>query len=161
MVLLDVTTGLRRSELFALKWADVNFLNLIIDIQRSIYRGHIGSRKTETSRRPVPLDISVAAGLWLLKETSKYNGTDDWIFASFRNGGKVPVWPNTVLQKIIRPAADIHKTIGWHTLRHTYSSLLIAQGENVKVVQELMRHATSRCTLEIYSQAQTGAKRSA
>ena len=164
MVLLDLTTGLRRGELFALKWVDVNFSNLIIDIQRSVYRGHIGSCKTETSRRPVPLDISVAADLWLMKETSKYAGTDDWIFASYRNGGKNPVWPNTLLQKIIRPAAlraGIHKTIGWHTFRHTYSTLLIAQGENVKVVQELMRRATSRCTLEIYSQAQTGAKRSA
>lgn len=123
MVLLDLTTGLRRGELFALKWVDVNFSNLIIDIQRSVYRGHIGSCKTETSRRPVPLDISVAADLWLMKETSKYAGTDDWIFASYRNGGKNPVWPNTLLQKIIRPAAlraGIHKTIGWHTFRHTY-----------------------------------------
>ena len=46
-------------------------------------------------------------------------------------------------------------------LRHTYSTLLIANGENVKVVQELMRHASSRFTLEIYSQAQLIAKRQA
>jgi site-specific recombinase XerD len=57
--------------------------------------------------------------------------------------------------------AGIHKKIGWHTFRHTYSTLLIANGENVKVVQELMRHASSRFTLEIYSQAQIIAKRQA
>jgi site-specific recombinase XerD len=68
------------------------------------------------------------------------------------------------MQKVIRPAAlraGIRKKIGWHTFRHTYSTLLIANGENVKVVQELMRHASSRFTLEIYSQAQLVAKRQA
>jgi site-specific recombinase XerD len=68
------------------------------------------------------------------------------------------------LQKVIQPAAlraGIRKRIGWHTFRHTFSTLLIANGENVKVVQELMRHASSRCTLEVYSQAHTQAKRRA
>jgi integrase len=45
--------------------------------------------------------------------------------------------------------------------RHTYATLLVANGENVKVVQELMRHASTRFTLEIYSQAQLIAKRAA
>ena len=68
------------------------------------------------------------------------------------------------MQKIIRPAAlraGIRKTIGWHTFRHTYSTLLIANGENVKVVQELMRHASTRFTIEIYTQARIEAKRQA
>jgi site-specific recombinase XerD len=75
-----------------------------------------------------------------------------------------PFWPNAVLQKIIRPAAlraGINKRVGWHTFRHTFSTMLIANGENVKVVQELMRHANSRCTLEVYSQARIMAKRQA
>ena len=69
-----------------------------------------------------------------------------------------------VLAKVIRPAAKragIKKSIGWHTFRHTYSTMLIANGENVKVVQELMRHANSRCTLDVYSQARVTAKREA
>jgi integrase len=52
MVMLDVTTGLRRSELFALKWLDVDFSNLTMDVQRSIYLGKIGTCKTEASRKP-------------------------------------------------------------------------------------------------------------
>lgn len=63
MVLLDITTGLRRSELFALKWSDVDFSNLTIDIKRSIYQGRVGNCKTAASRRPVPLSLSVAADL--------------------------------------------------------------------------------------------------
>jgi integrase len=69
-----------------------------------------------------------------------------------------------LLEKVIRPAvarAGISKRIGWHTFRHTYATLLVANGENVKVVQELMRHASTRFTLEIYSQAQLIAKRAA
>jgi site-specific recombinase XerD len=67
------------------------------------------------------------------------------------------------LQKVIRPAAlraGIRKVVGWHTFRHSYATLLIA-GENVKVVQDLMRHANSRSTLEIYSQARIEHKRKA
>jgi integrase len=99
-----------------------------------------------------------------VKETSRYRQPDDWIFASPRTQGKYPFWPDAVLQKVIHPAAlraRINKRIGWHTFRHTFSTLLIGNGENVKVVQELMRHASSRCTLEVYSQAQIIAKRQA
>ena len=69
-----------------------------------------------------------------------------------------------MLSKIIRRAAvraGIKKKIGWHTFRHTYSSTLIANGENVKVVQELLRHASSRITQDVYQQANQDAKRSA
>ena len=78
--------------------------------------------------------------------------------------GEQAYWPNSLLRKIIRPAAvraGIKKRIGWHTLRHTYSTMLIANGENVKVVQELMCHANSRCTLDVYAQARIPAKREA
>ena len=70
--------------------------------------------------------------------------------------------PDGVLSKIIRHAAvraGRKKRIDWHTFRHTYFSTLIANGENVKVVQELMRNASSRFTLEVYTQAKARAKR--
>ena len=60
-----------------------------------------------------------------------------------------------------RCARESTRRSSWHTFRHTFSTLLIANGENVKVVQELMRHASSRCTLEVYSQAKIMAKRQA
>ena len=164
MILLDATTGLRRSELFALKWSDMDFSNLELNVTRSIYLRAIGNCKTEASRKPIPIDAQVAADLWLWKETSTYSKADDWIFASPHTRGKHPFWPDIVLQKIIRPAAlraGITKRFGWHTFRHSYSSLLVANGENVKVVQELMRHASSRVTLEVYSQARSAAKRQA
>jgi integrase len=164
MVLMDVTTGLRRSELLALKWSDVDFLTLELNVVRSIYLRMVGNCKTEASRKPVSLDVHVAADLWLWKEASAYSKSDDWIFASPHTQGRFPYWPDALLLKIIQPAAlraGIKKRIGWHTFRHSYSSLLVANGENVKVVQELMRHASSRFTLDVYSQARKGAKRHA
>jgi integrase len=164
MVLLDATTGLRRSELLALKWRDVDFSNLQISVERSIYLQVVGDCKTKTSCKPVPLDIYVAADLWWWRELSKYRAPEDWVFASPRTKGKHPFRPDALLQKVIRPAAaraGITRRIGWHTFRHTFSTLLVANGENIKVVQELMRHASSRCTLEVYSQANAVAKRQA
>ena len=165
MVLLAVTTGLRRSELFALKWSDLDFFNLTIDIQRSIYQGKVGSCKTAASKTSIPLPLFVAAELWTWKETTRYAAPDDWVFASPRSRGRKPFYPDMVMVKRIRPAAlraGITRRIGWHTFRHTYSTMLIANGENVKVVQELMRrHSNSRTTLEVYSQARIRAKREA
>jgi site-specific recombinase XerD len=57
--------------------------------------------------------------------------------------------------------AGITKRITWHTFRHTFSTLLIANGEDIKVVQELMRHGSARITVEIYSQAISNVKRRA
>lgn len=55
MVLLAGSTGLRRSELIALTWGDVNEATLEVSIQRSCVRNRIGNTKTESSARPVPL----------------------------------------------------------------------------------------------------------
>lgn len=64
----------------------------------------------------------------------------------------------------VHPAADsakIAKHIGWHTFRHSIGSYLGQVGENVKVVQELLRHASSRIMQDCYQQADQDAKRSA
>ena len=55
----------------------------------------------------------------------------------------------------------VTKRIGWHTLRHTYATLLKANEADVKVVQELLRHANSKTTLDLYAQALTPTKREA
>jgi site-specific recombinase XerD len=110
------------------------------------------------------LSLDVAADLWLLNENTNYAAPDDWVFASPRVKGKSSRRSDVVLAKIIQPAAvraGIKKRIGWHTFRHTFSTTLIANGENVKVVQELMRHASIRFTLDVYTQARARAKREA
>jgi integrase len=164
MALLDVVTGLRRSELIGLKWSDVDFVQLELSVTRSVYRQRVGRCKTEISRKPVPLDPWVAEELLTWRRATPYNQPEDWVFASTKKRGKQPYSPDSLLKRCIRPAAErakITKHIGWHTFRRTFSTLLKANGEDVKVVQELLRHATVKMTLEIYTQAVTPAKRTA
>ena len=68
------------------------------------------------------------------------------------------------MKRHIRPVAranGINKNIGWHTFRHSFGTLLKADGEDVKTVQELLRHANSRITLDVYTQALSTNKRAA
>ena len=63
LVLLDVATGLRMSELFGLKWADVNFYTNEVNVTRSIVMQVVGYCKTEASQKPIPLDPYLAEAL--------------------------------------------------------------------------------------------------
>ena len=70
--------------------------------------------------------------------------------------GRQPLWPETLWRRYGRPgvrAAGILKRVAFHTFRHTYTTLLTQNNEDVKVVQELLRHANSRITLDFYAQA--------
>jgi integrase len=164
MVLLAVTTGLRLSELFALRWQGIDFANLRIKVVRSIVKQRVGPCKTETSQKPVPLDQEVAMFVQEWHRVAVYSGTTDWVFASLPASGKRPYWGAPIMRKRIKPIAHrlgITRLQGWHTFRHTYSSLLGDAETNLKIVQELMRHASIRTTLDTYTQAVTPSKREA
>ena len=164
LVLLDVGTGLRMSELFGLKWGDVRFETGEISVIRSIVQQVVGPCKTEASQKPIPMDpcLSEASVAWL--EHSKYRSPEDWVFASPNTQGRRPYWGQSIMRNVIRPTAvklGISRRIGWHTFRHTYSTLLRATGADIKVMQELLRHASARVTLDTYTQAITEQKRNA
>jgi integrase len=163
MVMLVGSTGLRRSELFALRWSNVNMEVMQITVTGNVVRNHFGKIKTKASAKPVPLHSSVSGVLNDWRRTSPYPGDEDFVFPSIRLEGKKPVMPDMVLKKIIRPAlirAGITgKVIGWHTFRHSLATNLRSMGVDVKVAQELLRHATSRITMEIYTQAVAADKR--
>src|SRR5215469_18948253 len=61
LIFLDMVTGLRRGELAGLKWQDVDFLNLQLNVNRSVVNQHVGKCKTEISQKPVPIDDHMAA----------------------------------------------------------------------------------------------------
>jgi integrase len=163
-VYVAVTTGLRVSELLALKWADMDFATGEIHLSRGIVRQHIGVMKTEASRKPVPLDAGLADVLLGWRGRCPYNQDADFIFGSPDKNGSQPYWPNAAMEDHIRPAAKragIQKRLGWHTLRHTYGTLVKSQGADVATTQALMRHANASITMDRYVQAVTPAKREA
>jgi integrase len=74
------------------------------------------------------------------------------------------MWGEGLMRKPIRRAArglGIYKAFGWHTFRHSYSTLLRSLGVDIKVQQDLLRHSSARLTLDTYTQAVTPAKREA
>ncbi len=164
LVLLAAATGLRVSELLGIRWADVDFDSLELRVTRSIWHQKIGDCKTEASAKPVPLDGYMAEDLLQWQKKSPYPMQEDWVFASPTMKGEQPYWPDNLMKRYIKPVAKangIYKNIGWHTFRHTFGTLLKANGEDVKTVQELLRHANSRITLDVYTQAVGSNKRAA
>jgi integrase len=165
MVMLDGSTGLRRSELVALTWADIDLELMQVNVRRSCVRNHFGDTKTEASHKPVPLHPSVVKCLKAWRDESPYAAEADFLFPSLRRGGKQPLSPDTLLKKVIRPAVERagikNKRIGWHSFRHSLATNLRAAGVDLKTAQELLRHANSRITLEVYTHAISATKREA
>ena len=102
------------------------------------------------SRKDVPLDTQLAESLEAWKKTSCYTNSSDWVFASPHVKGRQPYWPSTLWRYYGKPGlrAGITKQVSYHTFRHTFGTLLNANGENPKVVQELLRHASLKVTTE-------------
>lgn len=165
LVLLAVTTGLRRSEIFALKWKDVDVQLLKqIHVTRSIVQNVVGICKTKSSQKPVPAHDDLVEALQQWRGQTSYKSPEDWLFASPAHQGRWPYLAQQIMRLHILPVArklGINKRIGWHTFRHTYSTLLRSTGAELKIMQELLCHSTIRVTLDTYTQAVTPEKRAA
>lgn len=164
MVAVAAATALRRSEFRGLKWRDFRLDGMCIDLRRGVIRKMESNLKTVASRKSVPLHPALVEVLKLWREHTPYPADDDWVFASPFTEGKRPYWPESAMVSYVRPAAEkagITKHFAWHTFRHSVATELSRAGENVKVVQELLRHANSRITQDIYQQANQDAKRNA
>jgi len=169
LLFLDMVTGLRRGELAGLQWSDIDFGKMEINVTRSIVDQVVGRCKTESSQKPVPMDEYTAQDLQEWYRQTPYREPDDWVFASDssragKKRGKQPLWLSTIMRYHIQPVIKrlgIEKQVGWHTFRRTYTTLLQANREDVKVVQELLRHSSVKVTMDIYAQAQMPAKRAA
>jgi integrase len=166
-------TGMRRSELLALRWQDIDLLTLQISVSRTLHvvkGGKIIIRqpKTEKSRRTIAMTPSTADLLReyyesqnSLRQSLEYpNLTDnDLVFCQY--DGK-PFLPNTVSHswiKLIRRAGL--NGIRFHDARHTHASLMLKQGVHPKIVQERLGHSSIQITLDTYSHVAPGLQQSA
>ncbi len=155
MVLVAMCLGLRVSEVLGLQWGDFNWEELTVSIRRGYVLGRADEVKTRNSAGNMPLDPTLAEALLRHKETyARGAAAGDWVFSNPDTGR--PWWAHQIQQQRIRQAglkALKLDGIGWHTFRHSYSSLLRQLGVDVKVQQELLRHADIRTTLNVYTQA--------
>jgi integrase len=156
-VLLETAlfTALRASELRGLRWSDVDFASGTLTVrQRADRWGTIGSPKSDSGKREIPLDKDF---LKVLKEwrLACPKGELDLVFPNSR--GKVDSLPNWHRRGlgVIQVAAGIttdpaHPKYGLHAFRHCAASLWIEQGFTAKRVQALMGHSSITTTFDVY-----------
>jgi integrase len=161
MVLTVACLGLRSCELLALQWGDLDFLNFTVKIQRSVVQGEINPPKTEDSEGVLPLHPALAELLKVHRQRSVYLQPTDFVFPG--NSGK-PAWGSEIVKHYLKPAAaraGIQGKVGWHTFRHSYSTILREMGTDIKVQQSLLRHANITTTMNVYTEAVPEQKREA
>src|SRR5580765_1574823 len=159
MALVDAVTALRASELIALKWKNVGWKTGILQSQFALVEGEL--KETKSRNNPLPLAEPVLQVLRLWRDRTPYRSDDDWIFASPHYHGETPYTYQILFRRHIRPVIERvsglksskEAPIGWHTLRRSLATLLISNGENVKVTQSQLRHTTPKITLDLYAQA--------
>lgn len=91
MVVMALSTGLKCSELFALKWMDFDWSTLTVLVRRAIVDGVVGDVKAKYSCSGLPLDPALAEILFTWKRISEFSGEGDWIFASPQKAGEFPL----------------------------------------------------------------------
>ena len=157
---LDLATGLRRGELLGLKWTDVDLDRGVLKIQRAISRqnGKVveAPLKTKNAYRTLPLS---ADAIDVLMQQRRKTGNSEWVFPSPTGG---PMSPDSVLHMLHRvlKRAGLPK-VRFHDLRHTFATLALQNGVDVKTVSGVLGHFSAGFTLDTYAHVTTSAKREA
>jgi integrase len=158
---LAVLSGLRRGELFALRWQDIDEQARVLTVREAVYDGAFSTPKTEAGLRQIPLSETALQLIWEWKERRTGKIEPEGLVFSTRTGKALS--PNNVLRRAVFPACE---ALGlpratWLTFRRTYSSWSHDKGVPGKVIAQLMGHANVDTTLNVYTQVLDGALRTA
>jgi integrase len=165
-------TGMRRSELLALRWCDVDLLLCQAHITRGLHHlrtGEIVFRAPSTAKGRRMVSLSPSAALLLQEHRDKQEAQramlgiplkdDDLIFSDLEGKPLLPDTVSHVWAKLVKRAGL--EDIRFHDARHTHASLMLKQGAHPKVVQERLGHATISTTLDLYSYVAPGLQEAA
>ena len=159
MYYIELATGLRRGELLGLKWTDIDWKNGIIKVRRSIARmnGEIveSTLKTKNSYRAVTISQQA---IEVLKE-QKAKTNDVYVFPSPNGGPISPDSVNNMLKRVLA-RAGIPK-VRFHDLRHTFATIALQNGVDIKTVSGMLGHFSAGFTLDTYAHVTTSAQKEA
>jgi integrase len=149
LYLTAAMTGLRRGELLALRWEDVDFDAGVIRVRRTYSRGEFGTPKSRRSNRAVPLAERVAESLRARCAASLFTDRSDLVFAHPESGQVLD--PSRVRKRFQAAARRAGlRPVRFHDLRHSFATRLAAAGAPMRAIQEWMGHSDQRTTM-IYS----------
>ncbi len=156
MVLLAVLSGLRRGEIFGLRWKAVSFEEGSLLVSESSFEGHSTPVKTRASRRKVFVDAVVLEALRVLCPVCFQ--PDDFVFPSEKG---TALHPTNVQRRVLDPVcrrAGIDR-VSFHNFRYTYATWADPTGESIKALQAQLGHTDSKLTLSVYTQPVPEAQR--
>ena len=157
---LELATGLRRGELLGLKWEDIDLEHGDLRVRRQIARidGRVveAPLKTRNAYRTLPLAEDTVS---ILEEQKKKVGSSPWVFPSATGG---PISPDSVLHMLHRvlKRAGLPE-VRFHDLRHTFATLALQNGVDIKTVSGMLGHFSAGFTLDTYAHVTTSAQKAA
>jgi len=165
-------TGMRRSELLALRWSDLDLLLCQVRITRSLHHlrtGAIVFRATKTAKARRMVSLPPSAALLLQEHKDKQEAQRATLGMTLKEDGLVfsnfegrPLLPDTISHawtKLVKRTGL--NGIRLHDARHTHASLLLKQNVHPKIVQERLGHSTISTTLDLYSHISPGLQEAA
>ena len=159
MYYIELATGLRRGELLGLKWSDIDWKNGIIKVKRQVARvnGEIVEAPLKTKNSYRAVSISPQAIEVLQEQKRKTN--DAYVFPSPNGGPISPDSVNNMLKRVLE-RAGIPK-IRFHDLRHTFATIALQNGVDIKTVSGMLGHFSAGFTLDTYAHVTTSAQKEA
>ncbi len=139
MILVGLRTGMRQGELLALRWQDVDLIAGRLTVRQNVVRGVVGTPKSGKPRE-IPLGDDVRAAF---KEHRHLRGP--LVFCDMGGTMLTDSHDSKALVHACKKAGI--RQIGWHVLRHTFASHLAMQGASMKVIQDLLGHASIVMTM--------------
>lgn len=159
MYYVALATGLRRGELLGLKWEDVDWKQGLIRVRRQVARinGEIveAPLKTKNSYRVVSISQET---MEVLKQQKAKSG-DQYVFPSPNGGPISPDSVNNMLHRVLE-RAGLPK-VRFHDLRHTFATLALQNGVDIKTVSGMLGHYSAGFTLDTYAHVTTASQKEA
>lgn len=152
MFFLELSSGLRRGELLALQWDDLNIKDRILSVSKQVVRMDgelvVTELKIRNSVRKVALSQQAVD---LLVQEHELHPDNPILFPSPRTGG---YWSPDAVSRINRKLlknAGIEEHVRFHDLRHTFATMTISNGVDVKTLSSMLGHFSAGFTLDTYT----------